>query len=634
MLQMMRQWLRYLKWILVMVIFSFLTWGATSWVGARRAPGAEGSWAAEVNGEVIPATTFQSRARQIDSEAQANLGDQYTQLRSYLRIGQRAISDLINDELLYQEAIRQGLQASPQEVARVITRHPQFQENGQFIGLRRYRDLFRGGRASIEAFEEGIRRDLMVAKCRSLVTDGARVSEAEIEADLLRRNETTTVDYFVVNAPDLLAGDPPDDEAVARFYRDNTDRYMRGEGRSGSYVLFNARELGAAASISDAEIAAAYERDRVSRYVVKDQRRASHILFRVPLDAPEEEVAAVEKKAREVLALVRDGGDFAELARKYSDDTSAENGGDLNLFSRGQMVPEFEQAAFSLGVGEVSDLVRTNFGFHIIKVTEAHEARTVPLEEVADTIRNELSVSRGREEAARRADTLARAAAGSSLEAVAQSQGLLLNDTGDLHPGESLPTVQGSNAVVSTMMTMNPGEVSDPIAVPSGMIVVQVSGVVEDSPRPLEQVREQVRQDLLNEMAQQRIEEKSEVARASGAGLEMVARDLGIEMKTAEELSRGDRLEGVSSNPEVTRQIAQLEPGTIGAPITTPSGLVVLSVRERLEHRELFDAQRSAVREDLLTQQRIRLLRGFLDQLHSKGEVLINEPLVQTVDRS
>ena len=634
MLQMMREWLRYLKWILVLVIFSFLSWGATTWIGGGRAPGAQSDWAAEVNGELIPATTFQARARQIDSEAQANLGDQYTQIRAYLRVGQRAVHELINDELMYQEGIRQGLQISPQEVARVITRHPQFQENGQFIGLRRYRDLFRGGRASIEAFEAGIHRDLMIAKCRSLITDGARVSEAEVEAELLRRNETTTVDYIVVDAADLLTGEAPDDAAIENFYGDNTDRYMRGEGRKGSYVLFNARELGASAAITDAEVEEAYESDKVSRYIVEDQRRASHILFRVAPDASEEETASVENKARKVLEQARSGGDFADLAREHSDDTSASNGGDLNLFGRGQMVPEFEEAAFSLQVGEVSDLVRTGFGFHIIKVTEVRQARTIPLDEVRDTIRDELAVTRGREEAARRADTLARASAGGTLEAVARSQGVLLSDTGDLHPGEALPAVEGSQAVVSTMMTMSPGEVSDPIAVPAGLIVVQVTGVVEDSPRPLQEIRDRVRQDLLNEMALQRIESKTEEARAGGAGLQKVARILNLEMKTAENLSRGGQLEGVSRNPDLTRQIARLEPGDIGSPIATPSGLVVLSVRERLEHREKFESQRSAVRDDLLDQQRIRLLRGFLEQLHNSGRVMINEPLVQTVDRS
>jgi peptidyl-prolyl cis-trans isomerase D len=459
------------------------------------------------------------------------------------------------------------------------------------------------------------------------------VSNAEIEAELLRRNETTTVDYLIVNAADLLADDLPDDDAIGTFYGENTDRYMRGEGRAGSYVLLNARELGAAAAISDAEVEAAYQRDQVNRYIVQDQRRASHILFRVAPDAPAEESASVEEKARGVLEQARSEGDFAELAREHSDDTSASNGGDLNFFGRGQMVPEFEEAAFSLAAGEVSDLVRTNFGFHIIKVTEVRQARTIPLEEVRDTIREELSVSRGREEAARRAGTLAQASAGGTLEAVAQSQGVLLNDTGDLHPGEALPAVQGSHAVVSTMMTMNPGEVSDPIAVPAGLVVVQVTGVVNDTPRPLDEVRDRVRQDLLNELARQRIEEKADEARASGAGLESVARSLDLELKTAENLSRGGQLEGVSRDPEITRQIGRLEPGTIGTPIATTSDLVVLSVRERLEHRERFDSQQGAVRDALLSQQRDRLLRAFLQQLRISGRVLINEPLVQTLDR-
>jgi peptidyl-prolyl cis-trans isomerase D len=630
---MMREWLRYLKWILVLVIFSFLSWGATTWIGNGRAPGEQSNWAAKVNGETIAATTFRARAREIDNEAQANLGDQYAQMRSFLRIGQRAVGLLINDELLYQEAIRQRLQVSPQEVARVITRHPQFQENGQFIGLRRYRDLFRGARSSIEAFEAGIHRRLLIAKCSSFITDGARVTDAEVEAEFLRRNETMTVDYLVIDAEELLADDLPDDQAIESFFREHIDRYMRGEGRAGSYVLFNAREFGAAAEIGDTEIEAAYERDKVSRYIVQDQRRASHILFRLAPDAPEEESASVEEKAGEVLEQVRNGGDFAELAREHSDDTSASNGGDLNFFARGQMVPEFEEAAFALAAGEVSDLVKTKFGFHIIKVTELREARTVPLEEVRETIREALSLIRGREEASQRAATVARASAGGTLEAVAQSQGALLNDTGDVHPGEALPAVQSSHAAVSTMMTMSPGEVSDPIAVPSGLIVVQVTAVVEDTPRPLEEVRARVRKDILEDRARQRIEEKIEEARTRGEGLERVARSLDLELKTAENLSRGGQIAGISSTPEVTRQIGRLEQEIIGSPISTPSGLVVLSVRERLEHRDRFDSQRAAVRNALLSQNQERLLRAFLRQLRNSGRVLINEPLVQTLDR-
>jgi peptidyl-prolyl cis-trans isomerase D len=633
MLRMMREWLRYLKWILVLVIFSFLSWGATTWIGDGRDPGAQSNWAAEVNGETIAATTFRARAREMDNEAQANLGDQYAQMRSYLRIGQRAVGVLIDDELLYQEATRQGLRVSPQEVARVITRHPQFQENGRFIGLRRYRDLFRGGRSSIEPFEAGIQRRLMIAKCSSLITDGARVTDAEVEAEFLRRNETTTVDYLVIDPEELLAGDLPDDQAIESFFQQHIDRYMRGEGRAGLYVLFNAREFGAAAEISDAQVEAAYERDKVSRYIVPDQRRASHILFRLAPDAPEEESASTEKKARGVLEQVRSEGDFAELAREHSDDTSASNGGDLNFFGRGQMVPEFEEAAFALAAGEVSDLVRTRFGFHIIKVTEVREARTVPLEEVRETIREALSLIRGREEASQRAATVARASTGGTLEAVAQSQGALLNDTGDVHPGEALPAVQSSHAAVSTMMTMGPGEVSDPIAVPAGLIVVQVTAVVEDTPRPLEEVRDRVRKDILKDRARQRIEERIEEARTRGEGLERVARSLDLELKTAENLSRGGQLAGISRTPEVSRQIGRLEPETIGTPLGTPSGLVVLSVRERLEHRDRFDSQRDAIRNALLSQHQERLLRAFLRQLRNSGRVLINEPLVQTLDR-
>jgi peptidyl-prolyl cis-trans isomerase D len=632
MLQLMREQVRYLKWVLILVIVPFIYWGAGS-LDIGRAPGAEGDWAAEVNGETIPAGELRDRARAIDGEAQAGLGNQYAQMKQYLRIGQRALGELVDSELLYQEAVRQNLQVSPREIARFITRHPQFQENGRFIGARRYRELFRGGRASIEAFESDIHRRLMIAKCSSLITDGARVSDDEIEAEFRRRNETTTVDYFVAEAEKLLAGNLPAAEEVEGFYRENTGRYMKGEGRVGTYALLDARDLGAAAGVGDDEVEAAYERDKVNRYIVPDQRRASHILFRVAQDAPAAEVASVEKKAREVLGKIRAGGDFEALAREHSDDGSASNGGDLDYFGRGQMVPPFEEAAFSLQPGEVSDLVRTGFGFHIIKVTDVRQARTVPFDEVRDAIRDELARSRGRQLATERAGALAKAAADGDLETVARSQGLPLSDTGAMRSGDALPAVPGSQGVVARMLAMNPGQVSDPIAVPAGQVIVKVTAVVADEPRPFEEVREQVRNDLLNERALRRLDGAIDGARKTGGDLRRAAKSLGQELKTAENLSRGGQLAGVAHTPEVTREIERLGPGEIGAPVVTPSGLVVVSVRERTKHSERLPDQRAAIHEALLSERQNRLLQSFLRQLRSSGSVIVNEPLVQALDR-
>ncbi|HEX9428607.1 MAG TPA: peptidylprolyl isomerase, partial [Candidatus Polarisedimenticolia bacterium] len=440
----MRNWFRYLRWLLVVIILMFVWWAVSVWGGGmtNRRPGDD--WAATVNGTSITVPAFQSYARSLDGTYQSLLGDSYAQQRALIHIGQQAINRLIDDELAFQEAVRQGITVTPQEVSESILRNPGFQENGRFIGVERYRKMFNGSRMSVEDYESQVRRDLLVAKFRSLIEDGVTVGDAEVREEFDRRNVKETIDYIVADPAKIRRGAAATDEEVRRYYEAHRDRYTRGEGRTGLYVLYATDAAATGALPSDGEVRAAYDRDRETRFTLKDQRRASHILLKVPADAPPATTAKVEAKAREILKRARSGEDFAALARKYSEDSSASSGGDLNFFSRGQMVKEFEDAAFGLPPGGISDLVRTPYGFHIIKLVETRPGRAVPFEEAREGLRQELQRARARVEAGKRSLDLARAAGGGKLEAVAKSQGLTVSETGPVHDGDSVPGLAGS----------------------------------------------------------------------------------------------------------------------------------------------------------------------------------------------
>jgi peptidyl-prolyl cis-trans isomerase D len=296
------------------------------------------------------------------------------------------------------------------------------------------------------------------------------------------------------------------------------------------------------------------------------------------------------------------------------------------------MVKEFEDAAFSLKVGEVSDLVRTTYGFHIIKVTETREPRVMPLEEVRDRIRDEIRANRSRSQGLERAASLAAAASSGELKKVAESQRLTVSETGPVHAGGTLPAVPGSQAVVATMMALQPGQVSKAISTPSGPVVVQVTGVVPDEPRPLGEVRSQVEKDLDDERAIAAVKQRLESANAGG--LPAVARLFKTEVKSQVDVARGAPIPGLPGDPAIQRQIESLPAGRIGEPILTTSGILLLVVRERNDHREEFDAQRDAARDALLQQERDRLLRAVARRLRSQGEVTINEQLVESIDKS
>jgi peptidyl-prolyl cis-trans isomerase D len=634
MLQQMREWFRYLKWILILIIASFIWWAVAVWGGSGPAsPGVEAPWAARVNGRAIAVGAFQSHARQLDAAYRSLLGEQYAQQRPFMRLGQQAINGLVEQELVHQEALRQGIRVSPREVAEAITRDPGLQEDGRFIGVERYRNLFRGGRLGLEEYESGVRRDLVTQKFRSLIEDAVMVTDAEVEEEFLQRNERTTVDYVIADPARLGPRAAPGEAETRRFYEDHPERYSRGEGRTGLYVLWNARELAASEEVSDADVRAAYDRERDTRFTQPEQRRASHILLKIPPEATPEAVARVEAKARGILKRARAGEDFAALAKRHSEDGSAAGGGDLNFFGRGQMVKEFEDAAFALPVGGVSDLVRTPFGFHVIKVTDSRAGRTVPLDEARDALREQLQLERARAQVQKRALDVARAAAGGRLEAVARSQGLTLSETGPIRSGDALPGLAASQPVAIRMLSLKPGDVSDPIPLPSGPVVVQVTGALPPEPRPFDEVRAEVEKDLAEERARSAATEAVAAAGRSGGGLKALARRLGLPVKSAADLARGQGLPDVPPDPALQKQIRTLAPGAVGDPVVTPSGIVVLAVRERRDERDQLETQRDAIRDGLVRQRQDRLYRALVRRLREHARVEINEPLVTSLDR-
>jgi peptidyl-prolyl cis-trans isomerase D len=630
MLQQMRRWSGYLKWLMLIPVTMFIVWAAASWTGGQAGPrrSAQEDWAAKVNGTVIDANTFHNYARRLDSTYQQIFGAQYQQQRAFMRVGQAAIEQLVEDELLVQAARAQGLDVSPQEIAEAITHDPSFQDNGHFIGLERYQSLFRGTGASMDAYEDAVRRRLVGDKYRHLLAAGITVSDEDVQRELQRRLEKTTVDWVSIDAAVVQAGRPSDSD-LAAFYAAHGDRYRRGEGRTGGYVLVNPRDLLAGVTVAEADIRAAYDRDAQTRYTTPDQRHAAHILFKVPADATPEATAKIQTKAQDVLRQVRAGGDFAALAKKYSEDSTASAGGDLGFFGHGQMDKEFEQAAFSLPVGQTSDLVRTTYGFHIIKVLETRAASSTPYESVHDRIRDEMQIDRARSMATERAKNLATAAHASSLADAARSQGLTVTDTGPVRPGDALANLPGSQAAVTRLIGLATGQVSEALPIPEGQIVLQATGTLPDEARPLQEVRDKVEQDWLADHRASLLKEK-----VASLGLAGVAKAFKTELKHQDGLTRGAGLPGIAPTPELDRQITTLAPGAVGDPIVAGASLILISVKSRDERPDEVASQRDATRDNLLTQQRDRLLRAVVRQLRDSGDVTINATLIAAVDKS
>src|SRR6266705_5150780 len=323
---------------------------------------------------------------------------------------QQILKQLVFQKEIEYEAKRLGITVSDQERADRIRQFLPTAFNGStFVGMDRYSaEVQQRFQLTVAAFEELIRQGLLEEKFRKLVTDGISVGPAELQDEFRYKNEKIKLDYALIKPEDLEAKITPADAEIKAEYEKNKSKYQVPERHAVRYALLDTNQLRQTVQIPEDVLKKQYQ-DNIRQYEVPNQVHVQHILFKT-VGQTDAEVAETKKKAEDDLKQARKGAKFDELAKKYSEDPgSKDKGGDLGWIRQGQTVPEFEKEAFSLAPGQISDLVRTQYGFHIIKVLEKQTAHTKPFDEVKDSIRAPLMLAKADNEASSVADQLATA---------------------------------------------------------------------------------------------------------------------------------------------------------------------------------------------------------------------------------
>ncbi len=637
MLNVFRENLKHLKWVLLLVVASFVitifaVWGGG--LGSRSSGPAAVDWAARVDGQVIGVQAFQREARNLEYTYRQLLGAQFDQQRAFLKVGEMAINQLVNRQLLAREAARAGLTVSSQEVAEAIMKDPSFQQNGVFIGKQRYAQLFRSNEAQLEEYEEQIRQGLLLDKLRSVIQDSVAVSDAELKEAYSGQNDKISIQYFVLENSRLPVT-PPSEAAISNYYNQHLSDYPSGEGRNGRFVLFDVKEIASKTDVPEAEVRSQYLQGQKTLYTVPEKRRASHILIKVASAATPEETRAAEEKAKKALARVRSGEDFAKVAREVSEDSTASAGGDLNYFTREQMVKEFSDAVWSLKVGQISDLVRSPFGYHIIRLTDIQPGHEMTLEEARPQILASLKADRAREEARRRAREFATqaGAAGADFAKLAAQAGVSPREIQALHPGEEFPGLGRQPALEASLFSLKPGTVSDPVSLASGEAVLQFLSSTPGGPLPLQKVRDRVVQELQN---QARLQAARKMIEAAGGETDLAAtaKKLKVELKNEGPVTRTGPLPSLGDDPDVRNRLFALKAGGTLGPLVTPQGVALVRVVARPDPMEGFDSQKESLRTRLLASKGERLFQAYVEGLRKANRVEINTALVDQVDKA
>lgn len=598
----------------------------------------EPNWAAQVNGEPISGREFLRTARNIDQQYRQIFGANYEQAKQQFQIGRQAIQRLIERELILQDAAKLGIGVTEDELVEYIRKSESLKDpnTGEFVGRENYvRAISRAYPGGVPAFERDMRNDLVMDKWTALVTQSASISEDEMVEAFRQQTERTAVSYVVLPSSEQNLDARLEDDEIQAWYESHAEEYRRGEGRNIRYVVVERQAMLEQIEISDQELQSSYEANQAN-YSHSEQRSARHILFRVaPNDTPERQ-EATRKTAEAVLERVRSGEDFAELAGAYSQDPgSAERGGDLGFFGRGEMVAPFEEAAFGTAVGEIAPLVQSSFGFHIIQVTGERPAGVTPLEDVAEELRRSLELRAAQDRVVIEAQRLrGEISEPDQLETVAAAEGLTV-ETRFVSREDRLSDLGVAPEFMETVFDLEAGSVSSPLRTATGMALVAVDEIVPSSVAPLSEVIETVRTDLLNDKLRQMAVSAGERALSRGADFDAVAQALGKLAQESGDLAPGASLpETGGTSPAMEEKL--FGPGVMegdrGVAQVPAGALVYEIVRRQPFDSYAFEDARSELRDGLLEQRRIGLQRSILDRLSEQQEILVNERMIERID--
>lgn len=620
----------WLAWVIVgLLIIPFALWGINEYFGTGG-----GVNMATVNGSDISQREFQQAYFEQRNRMQQMLGEQYDSRLFDAQIRENVISELINRELIRQYAVDNGYRISESLVVNTIRSQEAFQESGVF-STNLYEQQVRAQGQSPAAFEQRVQRTMLVSQVPEALVNTAIVTDLEVDMAIRLQEQKRDIQYLVLPVSNYRDESAADDSAIQAFYDNNPQRFLTEEQVRVEYVELAANQLTPDETPDEATLREFYE-SRVSEYRVPEERQARHILIQVVEDADEATVAAARAKADDVLAKIRAGESFEDLAKTHSDDIgSAQAGGDLGFFNRGVMDPAFEDAAFALKKGDVSDLVRTSFGFHILKLDAIRESKGKSFEDVRAELLAEYQQDIAERKYFELAEELTNLAyeTPDSLREVADQVELELKQS-TLFGRSGGPGVLAHPRVVMAAFSadvLQQGYNSEPVEIAKNHVVVlRLLEHREASQQALETVREQVKTQLLTEAARDAAAEAGRAALAqlqAGESSATLAQSLSVAWQQTTGLGRDSRdVQPILAN-EAFRLTRPPVDGTTYGSVVLANGdfaLIQLTAVSDGDPANVDKASRETLKRRLAGEYGSNAERQLLESLKADANVVLN----------
>lgn len=632
------------------MVITFIPGGLTSEITGAPGKGV----IAKVDGTDLSADEVRATARQMAQQDAQRYGEMAAKIMPFLiqQETQRALEQLISRQALLSEAGRMGLRVTPEEVKDEL-QHGRyaatFFPGGNFIGQVEYEDMLQRANLTPAKFEEAVGNDILLTKLQALISGTANVSDAEIHDQFIKQNSKVKFDYAVLKQDDLRKGLHPTDVELKAFYESHKASYANSvpEKRKVKYAVIETSKVEAGVQVTQDDLRGYYNQNR-EHYRVPEQVKVSHIWIKMPLPGADgkvddKAVAQAQGRADDLLKQLKGGVKFEDVAKKYSEDPGSANvGGSLGWIGKGQMAPEFEKAAFSLPKGQMSDVVKSIDGFHIVRVDDKQEAHTKSLDEVKAEIEPIVKHQKAQQEAQKQADALLKQAQTVGLDAAAAAQKTAVINSDFFGRKDMLPGLGPAQQFMDAVFAAAENSKPEVASASQGIAVFQLLAVKQAATPTFEEIRTRVEDEFKNERAStllsQKTQELSDRAKASH-DLKKAAKELGATMKTSDFVLPDGQVPDVGSMSGQAAVAFNMKPGEISGPINSGATAVVLAVIENQQPTDAeYAAKRDQIRDQLLLsrqQERFGLfVSSLIDDMTKSGKIKRNEEEIKALGRS
>jgi peptidyl-prolyl cis-trans isomerase D len=613
---------------IVIIVLVFVFWG----VGTSDKGGPDAI--ATVNGQKISAQQYQQTYDQTINRYQEQFGGTLPPgLLDVLNLKEQVLNQLIQERLMQQGAKGAGLIVGSEEVRKVIQGMDAFREGGVF-NLDRYKKLLASSKMTTTEFENSVRNDLLQAKTITHLSRFARISDSELKERFAFDNDQLKLEYVAFRADDFRNSGPVAEQELNTFFEGRKQAYLTERQIKLRYLTFLPEQPLADIQLSDQEIEQYYAMNS-DRFSTPEQRQARHILIRSDSKDSVDLQATKRQRLSTILAQAKEGKDFSQLAQEHSEDASGKDGGDLGFFNKEEMVPPFAEAAFALKEGEISEIVETQFGFHLIKLEKIRPASVITLAAAREEIIKELKTQRGKELTFQLANQAYEGIiqAGSLDKYAAQAAAAV--QTTDHFPQSNPPRpLAGQPELLKTIFGLKKGELSSLLEIEGGYAVFYVDDAKEPQVPMLAEVRATVEKDFLDEQA------RTQAKKAAEDLLAQAKKDSSL--VAAAEKSQAGVLE--------TAFFSRSQPATSGLPSAVAAqGLklsaaspypdeiagngdtfYVLRFKEgKPANEEAFADQKETLRKTLIQEKQAEVMNAWLDHLHSQAKITTDKKFME-----